>query len=117
VAGRREVDSVKKRSALTVAGGLVGALLSGVVGYSMRLAGVQAAGAAQAPPKPIVKTITTTVHVKKKPKVRHVRVAPAPVTVVHSSSSTKPPATSTGGSHSSHGDEGDDGGEHEGGDD
>lgn len=105
---------MKKRSALTVAGGLVGALLSGIIGYSMRLTGVQAAGATQAPPKPIVKTITTTVHIKKKPKVKHVSAAPAPVTVVQSSSSTKPPATSTGGSHSS---TGDDEGEHEGGDD
>ncbi len=61
---------MKKRSALTVAGGLVGALLSGIVGYSMRLTGVQAAGTTQAAPKPVVKTITTTVHVKKKPKVR-----------------------------------------------
>jgi hypothetical protein len=105
---------VKKRSALAVAGGLVGALLSGVVGYSMRLTGVQSAAATQAPPKPVVKTITTTVHVKKKPKVKHVSVIPSPVTVVHSSSS-KPPATSTGGSHSGY--EGDDDDEHEGGDD
>jgi hypothetical protein len=107
---------VKKRSALTVAGGLVGALLSGIVGYSMRLTGVQAAGTTQAAPKPVVKTITTTVHVKKKPKVKHVSAPPAPVTVVHSSSSSsKPPATSTGGSHSGY--EGDDDSEHEGGDD
>lgn len=108
---------MKKRSALTVAGGLVGALLSGVVGYSMRLTGVQAAGTTQAAPKPVVKTITTTVHVKKKPKVRHVAASPAPVSVVHSSSST-PPTTSTGGSHAGQGeDEGDDRGEYEGGDD
>jgi hypothetical protein len=106
---------VKKRSALTVAGGLVGALLSGIVGYSMRLTGVQAAGTTQAAPKPVVKTITTTVHVKKKPKVKHVSATPAPVTVVHSSSSSKPPATSTGGSHSGY--EGDDDDEREGGDD
>jgi hypothetical protein len=110
---------VKKRSALTVAAGMVGALLSGIIGYTMRLTGTQAV-ADQAPQKPVVKTITTTVHIKKKPKVRHVAAAPAPVTVVHSSSSSsKPPATSTGGSSSHHGDddEGDDHGEHEGGDD
>jgi hypothetical protein len=106
---------VKKRSALTVAGGLVGALLSGIVGYSMRLTGVQAAETTQAAPKPVVKTITTTVHVKKKPKVKHVSAPLAPVTVVHSSPSSKPPTTSTGGSHSGY--EGDDDSEHEGGDD
>ena len=107
---------MKKRSALTVAAGLVGALLSGIVGYSMRLTGVQAAGTTEAPPKPVVKTITTTVHVKKKPKVRHVAAAPAPVSVVHSSSST-PPATSTGGSHAGHGEDDGDDREYEGGDD
>jgi hypothetical protein len=105
---------VKKRSALTVAAGVVGALLSGIVGYTMRLTGGQAATASQTPPKPVVKTITTTVHVKKKPKVRHVAAAPAHVSVV--STSSTPATTSTGGSHS-HGDEGDDGIEHEGGDD
>jgi hypothetical protein len=86
-----------------------------MIGYSMRLAGVQPAGATQAAPKPVVKTITTTVHVKKKPKVKHVGATPAPVTVVNSSSSSKPPATSTGGSHS--GFESDDDDEDEGGDD
>jgi hypothetical protein len=106
---------VKKRSALTVAAGVVGALLSGIVGYTMRLTGGQAATASQAPPKPVVKTITTTVHVKKKPKVRHVAAAPAPVSVVSGTSTSA--TTSTGGSHAAHGDEGDDGGEHEGGDD
>ena len=104
---------MKKRSALTVAAGVVGALLSGIVGYTLRLTGGQAATAAQAPQKPVVKTITTTVHVKKKPKVRHIVAAPAHVSVV--STSTAPTHTSTGGSHA-HG-EGDDGNEHEGGDD
>jgi hypothetical protein len=106
---------VKKRSALTVAAGVVGALLSGIIGYTMRLTGGQAATASQAPQKPVVKTITTTVHVKKKPKVRHVTATPARVSVV--SGSSTPATTSTGGSHASGGDEGDDGGEHEGGDD
>jgi hypothetical protein len=105
---------VKKRSALTVAAGVVGALLSGIVGYTMRLTGGQAATSSQTPQKPIVKTITTTVHVKKKPKVRHVAAAPGRVSVVRPSST--PVTTSTGGSHSSHGDEGDHG-ESEGGDD
>jgi hypothetical protein len=105
---------VKKRSALTVAAGVVGALLSGIVGYTMRLTGDQHATASQAPEKPVVKTITTTVHVKQKPKVRRVTAAPGRVSVVHSAST--PATTSTGGSHA-HGDDGDDGDEHEGGDD
>ena len=104
---------MKKRSALTVAAGVVGALLAGIVGYTMRVTGVPAATASP-PQKPVVKTITTTVHVKKKPKVRHVAAAPSHVSVV--SSASGPVTTSTGGSHA-HSDEGDDRGEHEGGDD
>jgi hypothetical protein len=108
---------VRKRSALTVAGGLVGALLSGVVGYTMRLTGGEAPSTtARAAEKPIVKTITSTIRIKKKPKVRHVAgPTGASAAVSSSSGSSKPPATSTGGSHPSQG--GDDGGEREGGDD
>ena len=105
---------MKKRSALTVAAGVVGALLSGVIGYTMRLAGTQSATVPPTQQKPVVKTITTTVRVKKKPKVRHVAAAPSRVSVA--SASSTPATTSTGGSHA-HGDEGDDSGEHGGGDD
>jgi hypothetical protein len=110
---------VKKRSALTVAGGLVGALLSAIVGYSVRLAGPQPVAAEVAQPalKPTVRTITTTIRIKKKPKVRHVS-APVPSSAVVASSgsswSSPPPTTSTGGSHATGGDDGE---EHEGRDD
>jgi hypothetical protein len=107
---------VKKRSALMVAGGLVGALLSAVAGYSIRLTGAQPVAAQPAQPalKPIVRTITSTIRIKRKPKVRHVSApAPASAVVAPSSSTSTPPTTTTGGSHSGGG--GDD--EGEGGDD
>lgn len=106
---------MKKHSALTVAGGLVGALLSGVVGYTIRLTGGQVASTATAQPanKPIVKTITSTIRIKKKPKVRHVSGPTSSVRVSTSTSASQPPTASTGGSHPANG--GDDGGE--GGDD
>jgi hypothetical protein len=116
----RRSTVVKKRSALMVAGGLVGALLSAVAGYSIRLTGAQPVAAEATRPalKPIVRTITSTIRIKKKPKVRHVS-APVPSSAVvapsSSSSTSTPPTTSTGGSHSQ--DSEDDEGEHEGGDD
>ena len=64
--------AMNKRSAMTLAGGVVGAMVAGVAGYAVRLDGVQAAGATTTTPsvKPVVqvRTITTTIKIKKKPK-------------------------------------------------
>ena len=109
---------MKRTSAIAVAAGLVGSLVSGLIGYSMRLTGLKSAQADPSPQaqQPVVKTITTTVKIHKKPKVHaaafsgggpSVTYISAPVTTSH------PPVTKTSGSHSG----GDDGNEHEGGDD
>ena len=103
---------MNKRSAIALAGGVTGALVSGVAGYSLSLN--QAAAQTTAPaPKPIVKTEIRTITIHKKAKAPKVNPA-APASIVikrapaHSSSYT-PPAHHTGGS--AHHGEGDDGGE------
>jgi hypothetical protein len=110
---------MKRTSAIAVAAGLAGSLVSGLIGYSMRLTGLRSAQAAPAPPAtqspPIVKTITTTVKVHKKPKV-HAAVSSGGAGVTYVSAppvTTAPPVGKTSGSHSG----GDDGQEHGGGDD
>ena len=114
---------MNKRSAIALAGGVTGALVSGVVGYAARLP-VQAAGATPAQPtvRPAlqIRTVTTTVRIKKKARA-HPAVGHAPggapvrvVAVPASSAATPPPVSHTGGSSSGGGD---DGNEHEGGDD
>lgn len=76
---------MNKRSAIAVAGGLTGALVSGVAGYSVR---VHSAPVASDPAttKPIIKTKTKTITIHKKakaPAVAHVAAAaPAVQTVV-----------------------------------
>jgi len=71
---------VNKRSAIAVAGGLTGALVSGVAGYSVRLHSEPVA-AAPATSKPIVKRQTRTITIHRKPK-RPVRTPAPPKTVV-----------------------------------
>jgi len=75
---------VNRRSAIAVAGGLTGALVSGVAGYSVRVASSDAA-TAPATTKPIIKHKTKTITIHKKAKsqpVAHVAPAPAVQTVV-----------------------------------
>jgi hypothetical protein len=111
---------MNKRSAITLAGGVTGALVSGVVGYSVRVGTPPAAaGAVVSPVKPSVqvKTITTTVRIHKKAKVHHVRApasgyAPTQVVTYTPPHSAPPPVTHTSGSPSGGGDD-----SHEGGDD
>ncbi len=74
---------MKKRSAMTVAAGLVGALLAGVVAMSLGFASgpVASAGSAgSADLKPRVRTIerTVTIHKKAKPKAPQVVTIAAP---------------------------------------
>ncbi len=71
---------MNKRSAVAVAGGLTGALVSGVVGYSVRLHSEPVA-AAPATSNPVIKTQTRTITIHRKPK-RPVHTAPPPRTVV-----------------------------------
>jgi hypothetical protein len=73
---------VNKRSAIAVAGGLTGALVSGVVGYSVRLH-TDPVAAAPATTKPIVKTQTRTITIHRKPKRPVHRPAPPRTVVVH----------------------------------
>jgi hypothetical protein len=117
---------VNRRSAIAVAGGLTGALVSGVAGYSVRVHQPPPAAADPAG-KPIVrtKTRTITIHKKAKPRsnsaaapVRTVVVKRAPTVIpapaVHASTSV---VHHTGGSATGGG-EGDDRrerGDHEGG--
>jgi len=108
---------MKRTSAIAVAAGLVGSLVSGLIGYSMRLTGLKSAQADPSPQaqQPVVKTITTTVKIHKKPKV-HAAVSGGGSSVTYISApvaTSHPPVTKTSGSHSG----GDDGNEHEGGDD
>jgi hypothetical protein len=76
---------MKKRSAMTVAGGLVAALLAGMVAMSLGFASGPTATAGGEPVKPRVRTIerTVTIHKKAKPKPAQVVTvtAPAPASV------------------------------------
>ncbi len=109
---------MKKRSAITLAGGLVGALVSGLIGYSLRV-GAEASSTAtpatlrQSQPGPIVKTITTTItiHRKVKPKApAGVRIVPATVVAAHPATQpvTHTGASATGGDDSGEGGSGGD---------
>jgi len=111
---------MKRTSAIAVAAGLAGSLISGLIGYSMRLSGLRQTRSEPSPvatEKPIVKTITTTVRIHKKPKTRPPAVsaaAPAPVQYISAPAPVAaPPVTKTSGSHAG----GDDGNDHEGGGD
>ena len=112
---------MNKRSAIAVAGGLTGALVSGVAGYSVRLH-TESVAAAPTTTKPIIKTQTRTITIHRKPKrpldtpgppktvvvhrpphVIHLPPSgPAPGTSVHhtggSTHSPQPPTHHTGGS-------------------
>lgn len=113
---------MNKRSAVAVAAGLTGALVSGVAGYSVRV-GNTATPEAAPPLPPIVKhkTKTITIHKKAKPAalttkapaVQTVVVRRAP-TVIHSAPPAPAPHPAvhhTGGSGTGTGGEGDDQGE------
>ncbi len=71
---------MKKRSAMTVAAGLVAALLAGAVAMSLGFSGGQTASAGSGDPKPRVRTIerTVTIHRKAKPKAPEVVTITAP---------------------------------------
>lgn len=69
---------MNKRSAIAIAGGVTGALISGVAGYSIRIHQPLVAASAD-PAKPIVKTETRTITIHKKAKPK--RRAPAAVVV------------------------------------
>ena len=58
---------MNKRSAIAIAGGVTGALISGVAGYSIRIHQPLVVASAD-PAKPIVKTRTITIHRKAKRK-------------------------------------------------
>jgi hypothetical protein len=99
---------VKKRSAITVAGGVAGALVSGVAGYSVRV-GSQTPAEAAAATKPIVRTQIQTITIHRKPKP--VTTTPGPQTVVvqraaGSGTSSAPAIHHTGGSASVGSDDG-----------
>ncbi len=114
---------MNRKSAMAIAGGLVAALMSAVGAISASVTGRAPAEAQSAhAARPIVKTITRTITVHRKPK----HAAPAPVQVVTVSPATtlgQPPApvTTTSGSlstgHESEDGHEDDGGEEHGGDD
>jgi hypothetical protein len=115
--------SVNKRSAIAVAGGLTGALVSGVAGYSVRVHQVLPTAAAPLG-KPIVKTQTRTITIHRKAKAPRRPAAPPPVqtvivrrapTVVHPAPAPHPVVHQTGGSAHAPGGEADDRGEREGG--
>jgi hypothetical protein len=109
---------MNKRSAVAVAGGLAGALMSGLAGYSIKMQHPTVPASAAAG-KPIVKTQTRTITIHKKP---HAGVtAPVQTIVVHRAPTVLPAArgvpppvhttgaSRTGGEHESE-HEGDDGG-------
>lgn len=58
---------MNKRSAIAIAGGVTGALISGVAGYSIRIHQPTAEASAD-PAKPIVRTQTRTITIHRKPK-------------------------------------------------
>jgi len=67
---------MNKRSAIAIAGGVTGALISGVAGYSIRIHQPLVVASAD-PAKPIVKTQTRTITIHRKAK----RKTPAAVVV------------------------------------
>jgi hypothetical protein len=73
---------MNKKAAIAVAGGLTGALASGLAGYSVRVAH-QPGASAQPATKPIVKTQVRTITIHKKPKIHPAASAPAQTVVVH----------------------------------
>ena len=113
---------MNKRAAVAVAGGLTGALASGLAGYSVRVAHQPAGPGSQAVTKPIVKTQIRTITIHRKPKLHSGATgggAPIQTVVVHRPPTIVPlarvPSTlavhHTGPSHAAGG-----GGEREGGD-
>jgi hypothetical protein len=78
---------MNKRSAVAVAGGVAGALVSGLAGYSVRMQHQPARPVAD-PAKPIVKTQVRTVTIHKKAKPR-----PAPVSAVAAPQNAAPVTT------------------------
>ncbi len=106
---------MNKRSAIALAGGVTGAIVSGVAGYTQSL---DRPAAAVTPAKPIVRTEIRTITIHRKAKAPAVKAAGRTV-VVHRPSGAPshpapPPAHHTGGSTHHGGD--DDHGEHGGGD-
>ncbi len=95
---------MKKRSAMTVAAGLVGALLAGVLAMSLGFAGGPAASAGSTDLKPKVRTIerTVTIHKKAKPKAPQVVMIPAPAS---SAAQNAPASTAMGSSDDERDDE------------
>ncbi len=103
---------MNKRSAVAVAGGVAGALVSGLAGYSIKMQHPAAPSAAAAG-TPIVRTQTKTVTIHKKPKASAGSIAPVQTIVVHraptvirAARGTPPPVHHTGASRTG-------GGEHE----
>lgn len=103
---------MQKRSALTVAGAVAGALVSAVAGYSVRVGTTQAAptsNVAVPTQKPVVKTVTTTITIHKKAKPRRTSSARStqPITYVQAPTATTPVThsggSSTGGENESEG--------------
>ena len=106
---------MNKRTAIALAGGVTGALVSGVVGYTASLEQVASADHA-APAKPIVRTEIRTITIHKKAKAPKPKPSPVTITVHRSSGgsfSAPPSHHQTGGSHHQGGDddEGGDGGD------
>lgn len=99
---------MNKRTAIALAGGVAGALVTGVVGYTETLQ--QVASADQAgPAKPIVRTEIRTITIHKKAKAPKAKPSPVTITVHRSSgnsSSVSPAHHRTGGSHHQGGDDG-----------
>jgi hypothetical protein len=87
---------MNKRSAIAIAGGVTGALISGVAGYSIRIHQPLVVASAD-PAKPIVKTQTRTITIHRKAKRR----TPAAVVVRRAPMLSAPPSQAlhrTGGS-------------------
>jgi hypothetical protein len=109
---------MNKRSAVAVAGGVAGALVSGLAGYSIKMQHPPAPPSAAAG-KPIVKTQTKTVTIHKEPKVSAGAIAPVqtivvrrPPTVLPVPRGAPPPVHHTGASRTGGGEQEN---EHEGG--
>jgi hypothetical protein len=112
-------EQMNKKAAVAVAGGLTGALASGLAGYSVRVAH-QSSASAQPATKPIVKTQVRTITIHKKPKIHHAATAPLQTVVVHRPPTIVPlarapasaPISHTSASHAAGGEsEGGDGGD------
>ena len=82
---------MNKRAAVAVAGGLTGALASGLAGYSVRVSH-QPATTPQAAGKPIVKTQVRTITIHRTPKVHAAAASPLQTVVVHRAPTVMPPA-------------------------